>query len=277
MDYQRLFLDNLDLIDQIVRTTGRRRHLSPTEQEDLAGSVRLRLIEDNYAVLRKFQNRSTFWTYLASVIERMSMDFCIEQWGRWRPSAMAERLGPEAILLERLVHRDGHSFEEALELARARHDVKLSQVQLRNIWEQLPLRTRRSEVPEEAAAAMAAPDTAEVDVEDAAHREELSRVERVLAEALARCTDQERLLLALRFDQGLKIAEIASVLGGSAPTLHRHLAKALSQLHEALKSAGVKPSDVSRLLGHQSIIISPLLRVEIERFSGSVRLFNRDE
>ena len=276
MNYQRLFIDNLDLIDQIGRAAGRRRRLSPTEQEDLSGFVRLRLIDQDYAVLRKFQNRSTFWTYLASVIERMSMDFCAEHWGRWRPSAMAERLGPEAILLERLVHRDGHSFEEALQLARAHHDVRLSEAQLRHLWEDLPIRPRHAEVSEEAAAGVAALDSAEVDVEDSAHRKDLQHVERVLAEALGRCTDQERLLLALRFDQGMKIAEISSVLGSSAPTLHRHLAKVLASLQAALASAGVNPGDISRLIGHQSIIISPLLRSEIERLSGNVRLFKRD-
>ena len=118
MDYERLLLKHLDEIDQLVRTWGRRRHLSPAEQEDFAGFVRLRLIEDDYAVLRKFQERSTLWTYLSSVIGRLSLDYCAEQWGRWRPSA-ADRLGPEAVALERLVTRDGHTLDEAIAIVRA--------------------------------------------------------------------------------------------------------------------------------------------------------------
>ncbi|MSO61184.1 MAG: hypothetical protein EXQ50_03690 [Acidobacteria bacterium] len=62
VDYQRLLLEHLPLIDHIVRTTGRRSHLSAGEQEDFAGFVRLRLIEDDYAILRKFQNRSALQT-----------------------------------------------------------------------------------------------------------------------------------------------------------------------------------------------------------------------
>ena len=69
MDYQRLLLDHLDLINQIVRTVGRRRHLSVAEREDFASFVHLRLVEDDYAILRKFQNRSSLWTYLAAVID----------------------------------------------------------------------------------------------------------------------------------------------------------------------------------------------------------------
>lgn len=276
MDYQRLFLDNLHLIDRIARIAGRRRHLSPPEQEDLSGVVRLRLIEDNYAVLRKFQNRSTFWTYLSSVIERISMDFCIEQWGRWRPSVMAEGLGPEAILLERLVHRDGYLVEEALELARTHHEVMLSEASLRDIWAQLPIRDRHTEVAEGAAAGVPARDTAEVDVEDSAHREAIQHLERALVDALERCTSQERLLLRLRFDQGLTMGEIAPILAVSVPTLQRRLSKVLGQLQAALKSSGVNSKDIPNLIGHQSIIISPLLRTELERVSGNVRLFKRD-
>jgi RNA polymerase sigma factor for flagellar operon FliA len=83
----------------------------------------MRLVENNYAVLRKFQNRSALRTYLASVIDRLSLDFCTEKWGKWRPSAMAERLGPVAVMLEQLVTRDAHTVEEAIEIVRTKHDV----------------------------------------------------------------------------------------------------------------------------------------------------------
>lgn len=151
MDYQRLLIDQLELIHQIVRTTGRRRHLSAAEREDFGSFVHLRLIEDDYAILRKFQNRSTLWTYLAMVIDRLSLDFCAEKWGRWRPSAMADRLGPVAVNLERLVTRDSHTLEEAIEILRTNHDVEQTEAELRRIWEQLPPRSRTTSVGEEAA------------------------------------------------------------------------------------------------------------------------------
>ncbi len=196
VDYQRLFLDHLDLVDQIVRTTGRRRHLAPHEQDDLSSFVHLSLIENDYAILRKFQGRSSYWTYLAAVIERLSLDFCIELWGRWRPSTMAERLGPEAVLLERLVTRDGHPLEEALELARTNHAVTQSHAELRAIWAQLPARARPTEVAEEAAADVPAEESAEADVDDAGRKADVERLERALASALAQCSDQERVLIA---------------------------------------------------------------------------------
>jgi RNA polymerase sigma factor (sigma-70 family) len=276
VDYQRLLLDHLDLIDQIVRTTGRRRHLSLTEREDFASFVRLRLVEDDYAILRKFQNRSTLWTYLAAVIERMSLDFCAEKWGRWRPSAMAERLGPVAVTLERLVTRDSHTVEEAMEILRTNHDVGKTYAELRRIWDQLPVRVRTTEVGEEAAAGVSSNDTSEIQIEDSDRQKRIERLQRALSTAFSQIAAQDRVLIALRFDQDLSMVEIAKMTGSSVPTLHRRLDKSVKQLRQALTAEGFDPRDVAGLIGHHSIALSPLLRAEVERFLGPVRLSKRD-
>lgn len=275
MDYQRLLLEHLDLIDQIVRTTGRRRHLS-VEQEEFAGFVRLRLIEDDYAVLRKFQHRSSLRTYLAAVIERLSLDFCVERWGRWRPSAVAERLGPVAVLLERLVTRDGHTLSEALAIVQTGHASALSTGELRDIWEQLPARLKTTEVGEEAAATVPSMQSSESRVEDAELQMNVDRLERTLRSAFATVPDQDRVLVALRFDQGLSIADIAGLTGSSVPTLHRRLDRTIKELRRALTASGFDPREVAGLIGHASIALSPLLRAEVERFLGPVRLPNQD-
>jgi len=276
VDYQRLLLDHLDLIDQIVRTTGRRRHLSATERDDFASFVNLRLIDDNYAILRKFQNRSSLWTYLAAVIERLSLDFCAEKWGRWRPSAMAERLGPVAVILERLVTRDLHTLEEAMEIVRTHHDVGLTYAELRQMWEQLPVRVRTTEVGEEAAAAVRSPETSEFTVEDAERQESIDRLEGILKAAFEQIPAQDRVLIALRFDEGLSMVEIAKLLNSSVPTLHRKLDKGIKHLRAALTQSGFDPREVGNLIGHPQIALSPLLRTEVERFLGPVRLSKRD-
>jgi RNA polymerase sigma factor (sigma-70 family) len=276
VDYQRLLLDHLDLVDQIVRTIGRRRHLSATERDDFASFVNLRLVDDNYAIFRKFQNRSTLWTYLATVIERLSLDFCADKWGRWRPSAMADRLGPVAVLLERLVTRDSHTVDEAIEIVRTNHDVTLTYVELRRMWDQLPARVRTTEVGEEAAAGVSSNETSERNVEDADRRDRLQRLQRALAVAFDQIAAQDRVIIALRFDQDLSMVEIAKLTGSSVPTLHRRLDKSMKQLRLALTHAGFDPREVVGLLGHHSIALSPLLRAEVERFLGSVRLSKRD-
>jgi RNA polymerase sigma factor for flagellar operon FliA len=276
VDYQRLLLDHLDLIDQIVRTTGRRRHLSATERDDFASFVNLRLIDDDYAILRKFQSRSSLWTYLAAVIERLSLDFCAEKWGRWRPSAMAERLGPVAVILERLVTRDLHTLEEAMEIVRTHHDVGLTYAELRTIWEQLPMRVRTTEVGEEAAASVPSLETSEFNVEDAERQKNIDRLQSILKTAFEQIPAQDRVLVALRFDEELSMVEIAKLLNSSVPTLHRKLDKAIKHLRSALTQSGFDPREVGNLIGHPQIALSPLLRTEVERFLRPVRLFKRD-
>jgi len=276
VDYQRLLIDHLDLINQIVRTTGRRRHLSVTEREDFASFVHLRLIEDDYRILRRFQNRSSLWTYLAVSIERLCLDYLADKWGRWRPSAMAERLGPVAVILERLVTRDSHTIEEAMEIVRTHHDVGLTHAELRKIWDQLPARIRTTHVGEEAAAAISSDETSEYTIEDEQRRKDIDRLQRVLHTAFDQIPAQDRVLIALRFDQGLSMVEIARLLNSSVPTLHRKLDKGIKHLRLALTQSGFDPREVGNLIGHPSIGLSALLRTEVERFLGPVRLSKRD-
>lgn len=276
MNYQRLLLDHLDLIEQIVRTAGRRRHLSTVEQDDFAGFVRLRLVEDDYAILRKFRGRSSIWTYLAAVVERLSLDFCAERWGRWRPSSMAERLGPVAVVLERLVNRDGHTIDEAMEIARTNLGVGLGSTELRALWDRLPARSRTAEVGEEAAAGLRAPDASDERVERAAHQQDLDRLHAVLTAAFAALAAQDRLLIALRFDHDLSAADIARTVNSSVPTVHRRIERSLKHLRRSLSAAGFDPGRVSALIGHSTVALSPLLRAEVESFPGLVRLSKRD-
>lgn len=276
MDAHRLFLDNLELIERIVRIAGRRHHLSFVEQEDFSGFVNVRLLENDCAVLRKFRGKSTMWTYLIAVIERQLLDFIYERWGRWRPSATADTLGPVAILLERLVTRDGHTLEEAMEIVRTNHEVGKTYAELRAIWAQLPARGKAIEVRDEMADEVLSEDTAEDLVEDAERQRAVERLEGALAQALAKLATQDRVIIALRYDRGFSVAEIAELRQKSVPTVHRRLDASLKRLKKELADAGFLPGEVARLIGHSSIIVSPLLRAEVERFLGHVRLSKRD-
>ena len=75
----------------------------------------MKCIEDDYRIFREFGERSTLRTYLTSVVQHLFLDYRNAQWGKWRPSTDAVRLGPVAIRLDVLMHRDRLSFEEACE------------------------------------------------------------------------------------------------------------------------------------------------------------------
>ncbi len=148
MDYERLFLENLSTVERLARSIALRHRLPPDALEDFAGTVRLKLIEGDYRILREFEGRSSLNTYLTIVISRLFLDYRDGLWRRWRPSARAIALGPDAVLVEQLTVRDGHTLSEAMQIMRASHQVTRSEAELRELWSSLPVRSRVMRVPE---------------------------------------------------------------------------------------------------------------------------------
>ena len=276
-DQQQLLTEHLSRIQQIVRSIARKKHFTPVQTEDLAGYVSLKLIEDDYAVLRKFKNRSSLPTYLTAVIARMASDFQNESFGRWRPSEVAIRVGSVAMLLEQFVVRDGHSLEEAMQMMRAHHDATLTDAAMRETWERLPARRGPVKFVDEEHAERPAGDTAEDLVETAQLAKEIDRLDSVLQQAYQRLPSRDRLALALRFDEGFSVREISRLVGTSVPTLHRRFADSIDKLRAALVAGGYSEEQVSGLIGRSAVVLSPLLRGEIESFSRRGRLFKRDD
>src|SRR6185436_10823906 len=81
--------------------------------------------------------------FLATTIGRLGKDFLDKIWQRWRPSAEARKRGPVAVLLERLVYRDGRSFDEACHDLETRRDVTATRQELEGHFRALPSRERR--------------------------------------------------------------------------------------------------------------------------------------
>ena len=125
-----LLVEQLGLIDDIVRFIGRRGHLKGEELEEFHSHAVLKLIDRNYAILRQFKQKSSLRTYLTVVVQRLLLDYHNQRWGKWRPSAKARRLGEEAIYLDRLLSRDGHSAVEAIEILKVNKRVTLSRKRL---------------------------------------------------------------------------------------------------------------------------------------------------
>jgi RNA polymerase sigma factor for flagellar operon FliA len=146
MDPEKLLLESLPDLERISAFVCRRSSVLGADAEDFHSWVRLRLIENDYAILRKFEARSTLRTYLAVVVQRLMLDYRNHQLGKWRPSAEAKRLGEVAVGLEMLLHRDRRSVDEAIATTEARH-AEVSRAEIEAILRRLPQRApRRREV-----------------------------------------------------------------------------------------------------------------------------------
>ena len=260
MDYERLIVDNLPLVDSVVRTIARRHQLSPDEADELGSSVRLKLVENEYEVLRKFEGRSGLRTYLTTVVTHHFLDERNARWGKWRPSAQARRLGPVAVLLDQLLTRDRLPFDAAVQAIETRYGQAVSRTELHAIAQQLPLRSSRMFVGEEALENVPAASHGDALVSDERQRT-ADRVERALETVLQQLGDEDRAILRLRFWSNLKLARIAELLNVPAKPFYRRVDELMRMLRAAMQGEGVSEADVAAMLEQQDALIGHLIPV----------------
>jgi RNA polymerase sigma factor for flagellar operon FliA len=237
---EQLFLAQLSLIERIAESICRRHACFGPDAEDFASGVKLKLMADDYAVLRKFDGRSKLTTYLTTVIANHFRDFRIRMWGKWRPSATAKRRGTLAIELERLLSRDGHSLDEAVEILRSRHRDAPPREALYELAAELPPKAPRRFEGEEGLEDIADENEhADVRVEERERAETMKRAHTALARAIADLDGEDRLIVKMRFEDGFTVALIARQLAIRQRLLYSRIEKLLKTLRERLEAAGV--------------------------------------
>ncbi len=241
------FLGHLKLIEEVISHACRRSHLNREDAEDFAGQVHCKLIEDNYLVLRKFQGRSSPKTYLTVVINNLLLDFQDSKWGKFRASAEALRLGPVAIRLERLLVRDGYTFDEACGILQTNEKVHASVAELAELRAKLPPRTGRHFAGEEQL--QSEPDTAprpDERLEDKEKEGAKRRVYMAQRRALLTLPKEDQLLVRMRME--FSVAQISRVRGIEQKPLYRRLEKIYKELRKAMEREGIRRQDVEGLL-----------------------------
>ena len=250
-DAEAMYLQSLPTIDRIAAFIARRNRLATDETEDFVSEVRIRLLEDDYAIVRKFEGRSSFATYLTTVIGRIYHRYRVALWGKWRPSKEARQLGDKAITLERLLSRDGYSFDEAANMLTVRADAGVTRAELEALSLRLPPRGPRTvlvsaEASPEAQAAESADDRLQAN-----DRERTARAAAAVLDAvLADMSPEDQLMLRLRFWSGMTVADIARILHLEQKYLYRRMHALLERLRTALENAGVDRGVVGDLLTH---------------------------
>ena len=253
VDYERFFLDHLALIDQVVRGVGRRYRLSPDDVEELKADIHAKLIDHDYEVLRKFQNRCTLRTYLATVVLRHFLDERNSDWGKWRSSVEAKRRGKVAMLLERLTTRDGMPFEQAVTVLQTNHRVTHTVAELREMYEAFPQRTPRHFVGDESLAGEASVLRADDAMTAREAGDQAAWIRSVLAEAMTGLVAQDQILVKMLFRDAMKVSQVARLLKLEQKPLYRRIDSVRRTLREALEAQGVRREDVLALTGRPNV------------------------
>ena len=246
MTREELFLAELPLIERVIAWVCARRGLRGADAEDFGSVVKVRLIQNDYEVFAKFQGRSSLKTYLATVINHIYLDFQVERFGKFRPSAEARRLGRTAVRLEQLLYRDGFSFDEACGVLL--NDPKLGETRdsLHAIRLRLPRRSgpgRREEqgVPETYEGGALALERAE--------RQALAKKAfKVIRCVLSKLPARERIFLRLVFESGFTVAEATRSLGLDGKKYYRKREAVLELLRTELEREGIGAKEAVELV-----------------------------
>jgi RNA polymerase sigma factor (sigma-70 family) len=248
MNAEELFLANVPTIDRIAAFICRRHHVAD-DAEEFAAQVKLDLIERNYEIVRKFEGRATFSTYLTTVMHRLFYQDRVREWGKWRPSAEAKRLGDGAIALEKLLTRDGFTFGEAVRKMTA--DGERSVAELEAIHLRLPPRQSRPMLVSEDSVSDVASSVSAEDSLESHDREQSARAAvRVLDEVIATFDPEDRLILQLRFWHARRVADIATDLHLDQKKTYKRIDKLLARLRGALERAGLSRSIIEDVVTH---------------------------
>ena len=251
-----ILVSELATIERIVEFVAARHRLRPADAGDFASHVTMKLVENDYAILRKFEGRSSLRTYLNVVIQRLFLDYSVAKWGKWRPSAPAKRAGELGIMLERLLVRDGYSIDEAYEALLTNHRMDVDRREVERIAGLLPARAKRQFESDAALIDRAAglPGTDAL----AEHNDRTALAERLsaaLKRLIAAADPQDRLILVLHYVDGCSVAEIASTLSLDQKRLYRRLDQLLHDLREGLESEGIAADEALAIFDDPAVTV----------------------
>jgi RNA polymerase sigma factor for flagellar operon FliA len=252
-DSEALLNSCLPTIEGMIDFVCRRNHLPRSDAEDFGSHVRLKLIDDDCGVLRRFHGRSSLKTYLSVVIQRLYIDYRRQAWGKWRPSSEAKRLGPSAVLLDQMIGRDGLTVDEAFEALTTNHRIATTRSDVEHLAARLPKRQRRRFETDDKLAEMAG-NTRPLDLVVLDHEagERLPELLEGIRRAMRSLAVEDRLVLTLRFEDGRSVADIASTLHLDQKGLYRRIGRLIKGLRDRLEAEGVNKDMVQQILDSES-------------------------
>lgn len=234
-----MYVEHLDAINRIADSLCRRNGLRGADAEDFVSDVRLKLLQDDYAILRKYRGDSRPTTYLTVVISNLFRDHRIKKWGKWRPSAEAKRQGSAAVMLEAAVYRDGHTFDQACTLLEQDGRISVDRSELRAVFAGLPQRVQRRVDDDASIEDIPAADSTDSDLLDSERAERMRAANNALEQAIRSLDPEDRLIIRLHFFEGLSIAEVARAVGLPQKPLYPRLKRLLETLSASLASQGI--------------------------------------
>jgi len=245
-----LLLENMGLVEGLCRRVALRKGLRADEVEDFGAWAKLRLVQDDYRILRRFRGDASLAGFLMTVLLRLALDYVREKRGKWRPSKAAQRSGKVAVLLETLIHRDGLEVEEAIAQLKQNHRVVESVSELREMAAKQRRSPRRRF--EESIDDLETPRRADERVREAEIAELAGRAARGLRQAVKKLEPEDGLIVRLLFEDGFPVSKISRQLQVDQRKLYTRRDAIFRDLRRDLEAHGVDSELVARLCGWET-------------------------
>ncbi|HDP94806.1 MAG TPA: sigma-70 family RNA polymerase sigma factor [Candidatus Aminicenantes bacterium] len=221
------------------------------ESLELFNLVIDRIRKNDYAVIRRFDRRARFTTYLTTLIARQAVERIRRRKGRTRTRERAESLGRLGIRLFEKIVSQGLGVPDALR--EMMHESLPGMTEQRLTQMANHILGQRSMPPTVIISMGEMPDCPEpsgVTPESAAfEKERQARITAAVSLLRSRLSGTEWLLLRLRFppdprSPARKASEIASLMGISRKAVYRRLDRLLPHCRTILRKAGIDFCDL---------------------------------
>jgi RNA polymerase sigma factor for flagellar operon FliA len=242
-----LYSSHADTIEAVIKAVCRRHRLTEDDRDELGQRIRLKLVDNDYAVLRRFAGRSTMRTYLVSVAEHVFQDWRNSEWGKWRPCQEARRIGPLAVELDRLLTRDLLPYDQAVETLISRGQgtrAEMDAIRLRLATRQIR-RPVDGEILEDLPATSGAP---EESLEHKEYAAQAAKVAAAFTSVFRALPPSDQVIVRLRLQPDLTLDRIARMQGQEPKRFYRYCDKLDDRIHEAINQLGVSTELVKDLL-----------------------------
>ena len=250
MDYveaKSFFESNLSITDEVIKKYCTRHHIVGDEADECKSYVYEKIIENDYQKIREFKGKSSYKTYITVVISRILIDR-VRSGGRWKPSQKALNIGKEAVILEELVFNKKYSFGQAYNTLTTNHNISIEWERVYEIITLLQRKHLKSTAPGDVELTDDVSDKNVTLPDEAAINKELSikkdQLDYIISEIRNLLSNEERLLLRMRFEDNINISEIARVLKKDRGDIDRKLKSILTKFKNEILSRNISIDDV---------------------------------
>jgi RNA polymerase sigma factor (sigma-70 family) len=225
------------------------------DADTLFNEVLDRLTEDNFKVLKNFENRSKLTTYITTIIAHLVVDIQRKQTGRRRTKERAKAMGLVGEKLYELIFAKGFPVQEAYDFLKENQKVTQTLEEIEAMVDKIRGRPRAHQGPAEGPEQ---PDIKSVLVtegnqeEGAIRKQTEGLAKEVLREALSELSNEEKFIIQMRFplsedEQPKDLSEIAKILGTTTKAVDSRIRRIFPKLKEKMLRRGSSIDDFTNV------------------------------